>query len=106
MKQWIGMVLTIALSGCGTIETVSDETKAVDNLARWESDCHSIPRAYSGFAYQFCNLSGPARSGNHWSADTIFVDMGLSAIADTLILPYTGYQQLRWGSVPIRRLQY
>ena len=106
MRLWIVCTLAAALSGCGTIQTVSDESKAVDNLARWESSCHSIPRAYSGFAYQFCNLNGPARSGNHWSADTIFVDMGLSAIADTLILPYTGFQQLRWGSVPIRRLEY
>ncbi|HEN8719717.1 TPA: YceK/YidQ family lipoprotein [Pseudomonas putida] len=106
MRLGIVCTLAAALSGCGTIQTVSDESKAVDNLARWESSCHSIPRAYSGFAYQFCNLNGPARSGNHWSADTIFVDMGLSAIADTLILPYTGYQQLRWGSVPIRRLEY
>ena len=106
MKLWIGLACGLALSGCGTIETVSDESKAVDNLARWGSDCHSISRAYSGLAYQFCNLNGPARSGNHWSAGTVFVDMGLSTIADTLILPYTGYQQYKRGNVPIRRLEY
>jgi len=106
MRLWMGCALAAALSGCGTIETVSDESKAMDNLARWGSDCHSIPRAYSGFAYQFCNLNGPARSGNHWSAGTIFMDMGFSAIADTLILPYTGYQQYKRGNVPIRRLEY
>ncbi|WP_312935160.1 YceK/YidQ family lipoprotein [Pseudomonas sp.] len=105
-KLWIGAAFTAALSGCGTIETVSDESKAVDKLAHWGSDCHSIPRAYSGLMYQFCTLNGPARSGSHWSAETVFVDMGLSAVADTVILPYTGYQQLRKGSVPIRRLEY
>ncbi|MFS0827480.1 YceK/YidQ family lipoprotein [Pseudomonas phoenicis] len=106
MKRWIVVVLAVACTGCGTIETVSNESKAVDKLARWGSDCHSIPRAFSGFSYQLCNLSGPTRSGPHWSAETIFVDMGLSGIADTLVLPYTAYQQVQRGSIPIRRLEY
>lgn len=36
MKLWIGLACGVVLSGCGTIETVSDESKAVDNLARWD----------------------------------------------------------------------
>lgn len=106
MKTWMGCALAVVLSGCGTVATVSDKSKAVDNLAKWGSECRSIPQAYSGVAYQFCNLNSPERSGPHWSADTVFVDMGLSALADTLLLPYTGYQQLRWGSTPVRRLAY
>ncbi|KQQ54578.1 hypothetical protein ASF84_14710 [Pseudomonas sp. Leaf127] len=106
MKPWIGLALGIALSGCGTVRTVSNESKAVDDLAKWQTDCHQIPRIYSGVAYQFCNLNGPARSGPHWTAFSILLDMAASGVADTALLPYTGYQQYRRGSVPIRRLEY
>ncbi|MDP9523676.1 YceK/YidQ family lipoprotein [Pseudomonas putida] len=105
-KLWIGMALTLVLSGCGTVRTVSDESKAVDDLARWQTSCHTIPRAYSGVAYQYCNLNGPQRSGAHWAPFPILVDMAASGLADTLILPYTGYQQVRRGSIPIRKLEY
>lgn len=106
MKQWIATLLLAGLAGCGTIKTVTDEAEAVDDLARWESNCHSIPRAYSGVAYQFCNFDGPPRSGSHWSPGPILLDMAASAIADTLLIPYTGYQQFEHGNVPVRRLEY
>ena len=103
---WMGMALTIVMSGCGTVRTVSDESKAVNDLANWQTDCFTITRAYSGVSYQFCNLNGPQRKGGHWAPFPILVDMGASAIADTLILPYTGYHQYKRGNVPIRRLEY
>lgn len=106
MKLWIGLALGVALSGCGTVRTVSNESKAVDDLAKWQTDCYTIPRMYSGVAYQFCNLNGPPRSGPHWTTLPILLDMAASGVADTAILPYTGYQQYRRGSVPIRRLEY
>ncbi|WP_308813298.1 YceK/YidQ family lipoprotein [Pseudomonas capeferrum] len=57
-------------------------------------------------AYQFCNLDGPPRSGAHWAAPTIVLDMGLSGIADTVMLPYTGYHQFKHRNIPIRHKQY
>ncbi|WP_426811660.1 hypothetical protein ABOC32_25330 [Pseudomonas sp. WOUb67] len=32
--------------------------------------------------------------------------MAASGIADTVILPYTGYRQYKRGNVPLRRLEY
>nr|WP_314487707.1 YceK/YidQ family lipoprotein [uncultured Pseudomonas sp.] len=107
MKElWIGMTLALALGGCGTVRTVSNESKAVDDLAKWQTNCHTIPRAYSGVAYQFCNLNGPPRTGPHWATFPILLDMAASGVVDTVVLPYTGYQQYKQGNMPIRRLEY
>ena len=106
MKLWIGLALGVALGGCGTVRTVSDESKAVDDLAKWQTNCHTIPRIYSGVAYQFCNLNGPVRSGTESPPVDILMDMAASGLADTVLLPYTGYQQYRRGNVAIRRLEY
>jgi uncharacterized protein YceK len=106
MKRWIAGFLVAALSGCGTIKTLNDEKGASDDLARWKSNCQSIPRAYSGVAYQFCNLDAPPRSGPHWAVTPIALDMVVSGVADTLVLPYTGYMQYQHGDIKVRRKQY
>lgn len=106
MKPWIAGLAIAALSGCGTIKTLNDEKGAADDLAHWQSNCNTIPRAYSGAAYQFCNLNAPQRSGSHWAAPTIVLDLMISGIADTLVLPYTGYQQYQHGDIKVRRKQY
>lgn len=105
LKPWIIGFLLASLSGCGTLTTLMDEPGAADDLAKWRSNCEEIPRFYSGAAYQFCNLNSPARSGSHWSAPPVLLDMVLSAIADTVMIPYTGYQQYKHGSILIRREQ-
>ncbi|TDV47390.1 uncharacterized protein YceK [Pseudomonas graminis] len=106
MKPWIAACMIATLSGCGTIKTLNDEKGAADTLARHSSNCQSIPRAYSGAVYQFCTLNAPPVSGPHWSAPTIALDMALSAVADTVLLPYTGYQQYQQGDIKVRRKQY
>jgi uncharacterized protein YceK len=106
MKLWIASCFAVAISGCGTIKTLNDEEGAADNLAKWKSNCYSIPRVYSGAAYQFCNLDGPPRSGSHWAAPTIAMDLAISGIADTILLPYTGYLQYQQGDIKVRRKQY
>ncbi len=106
MKRWIVWVLAAALCGCGTVRTLSNESKAVDDLAQYDSYCHSLPRAYSGVAYQYCTLNGPVRPGEHWAPYPVVVDMAMSGVVDTLLLPYTGYQQYTRGNMPIRRLRY
>ena len=103
MKLWIAGFAVAMLSGCGTIKTLNDEKGAADDLAVWRSECKSIPRTYSGTAYQFCNLNSPERFGSHLGAKDVGFDMILSAVADTLVLPYTGYMQAARGSIPVRR---
>jgi len=103
MKGYIAGFLIAALSGCGTVKTLNDEEGAADDLARWNSNCASIPRTYSGTAYQFCSLNGPARMAADWEARQVALDMALSALADTVLVPYTLYRQAQYGPIPIRR---
>lgn len=106
MKTWILICIAAALTGCGTVKTLNDEAGAADDLARWKTSCNTIPRVYSGLSYQFCNLNSPSRSGPHWSAPTIAVDMVISGIADTIVTPYTAYQQYQRGDIQVRRKEY
>nr|WP_314578944.1 YceK/YidQ family lipoprotein [uncultured Pseudomonas sp.] len=105
MKVWITACCVAALSGCGTIKTLNDEKGAADDLASGHSNCHSIPRAYSGVAYNYCVLDGPEKYGVHSSAEAIVIDVLLSSVTDTVLLPYTLYQQGERGSIQVRRKQ-
>lgn len=105
MKLWITACLAAVLSGCGTIVTLTNEKGAADDLASWHSHCQTIPRAYSGVAYQFCTLNGPERFGGQSPASGVVFDLVLSGVADTVLIPYTGYQQYQLGSIPVRRKQ-
>lgn len=106
MRIWMTTCLIAAISGCGTIKTLTDEKGAADHLAKWQSNCNTLPRAYSGTSYQFCNLDSPTRSGAHWAVTPIALDLVASAIADTVVIPYTGYQQYRQGNIKVRRKAY
>jgi uncharacterized protein YceK len=106
VKPWIAGCLIAALSGCATVKTLVDEKGAADDLVTWPSYCHSIPRAYSGVAYRFCNLNGPTRTTFHWTPLVIAFDLVASAIADTVVIPYTGYQQYQLGNIQARRREY
>jgi uncharacterized protein YceK len=103
LKTWITGLLAIALSGCGTIVTLVNEQGAADELASWHSNCQSLPRAYSGLAYEFCTLNGPERHSQPTAASAAAFDLALSGIADTIVIPYTAYQQYQYGNIPVRR---
>ncbi|WP_462383767.1 YceK/YidQ family lipoprotein [Pseudomonas sp. Marseille-QA0892] len=105
MKIRIVWVAALALSGCGSVDTLTNERSAANDLARWDSRCGAIPRVYSGVFYQFCNLNSPPRHQHDpkTSPESILFDMGLSAIVDTVVIPYTAYQQIRQGSIEVRR---
>lgn len=105
MKVWMTACLAAALSGCGTITTVGNEKGAADDLASAHSNCKTIPRTYSGVAYNVCTLDGPQRYGVHNPMQTVVLDLALSGVADTLVLPYTVYQQYERGSILVRRKQ-
>ncbi|MFK3971203.1 YceK/YidQ family lipoprotein [Pseudomonas sp. NPDC087358] len=105
MKIWIAGCLVSAISGCGTIVTLSNEKGAANELASWHSNCQTIPRVYSGLAYEFCTLNGPERHADESAASAAAFDLVLSGIADTLVIPYTGYQQYQLGNIQVRRKQ-
>ncbi|MEG0859078.1 MAG: YceK/YidQ family lipoprotein [Pseudomonas sp.] len=108
MKAISTLLIAISLTGCGTINTVfRDDSVASGKLARWQSHCDAIPRVYSGAALDFCALHAEPRQTTDLtgqpSAFLVIVDLALSAVADTLALPYTLYAQHRDGDIPKTR---
>lgn len=80
-----------AISGCATGISLS----LAEKETRCGSDCN-VPRIYSGTAVDMCGLT----------ADNLalfaLVDLPLSLVADTLILPYTIYAQNKYGNISVK----
>ena len=72
--------------GCSTIGTLNG------TLAReWNGEPMHIPWIYAGVQYDFYGLTVS-------SENFALLDLPFSLVADTLVLPFTIYAQLRWGS--------
>lgn len=93
--------VTLALSGCGTLNTVlRDDVTATRELRNQKTYCQSIPRVYSGLAFDFCLLNAPP-DYTGVLVPLVLVDLAASGIADTVVLPYTIYQQSTLGNMGI-----
>ncbi|MGY2259013.1 YceK/YidQ family lipoprotein [Pseudomonas sp. SDO55104_S430] len=94
-------VISLALTGCGTFATVfQDEAEAAQGLRKQKTYCQSIPRTYSGLAYDFCVLNAPPDPTGMF-LPFILADMALSGALDTVALPYTLYRQTTDGNISI-----
>jgi len=97
----------LALSGCGTVNTVvRGDAVAAKNLREWRTRCASLPRVYSGAVYNFCILNGEPNPttdapGAPAAIPFAIVDIALSGVLDTLVLPYTVYRQLEEGNIEL-----
>ena len=108
MKLLPILIMVCTLAGCGTINTVfKDESVAAHNLGRYKTYCNSLPRIYSGAAYDFCILHAPEYSPplHEFTPGTsvVVIDFALSGIFDTAVLPYTIYRQYQDGNTAISR---
>lgn len=94
-------VCSLALSGCGTALTVlQNDEDAARSLRKQKTYCQSIPRVYSGLAYDFCILNAsPDPTGV--LVPFVLLDLTLSGVADTVCLPYTLYRQAADGNIGI-----
>jgi uncharacterized protein YceK len=98
---------SLALSGCGTAVTVlQDDATTAKDLRKRQTYCQSLPRVYSGLAYDFCILDSPpgntAGTAQLGFIPLIFFDLVASGVLDTVILPYTIYRQSEDGSLWIK----
>ncbi|WP_438298762.1 YceK/YidQ family lipoprotein [Pseudomonas sp. NMS19W] len=98
------MFAAASASGCGTINTTfRDDAVASNKLARWHSHCDSVSRIYGGAIFDYCTLDAEPRHSSgfdgHPAAALILLDLGMSAVADTLVLPYTVYLQNKHGDI-------
>lgn len=98
--------LSLTLVGCGTVTTVlRDDAVVSTDLKKQKTYCQSIPRVYSGVAYDFCVLNGPPNSMGAVAINDVpwvYFDFLASGVLDTLVLPYTIYRQSVDGSIDIR----
>ena len=94
-------VISLSISGCGTLNTVfREDVAATRELRKQKTYCQSIPRAYSGVAFDFCMLhAAPDPTG--FLIPFVLVDIAVSAVADTVVLPYTIYRQSADGNISI-----
>ena len=93
----------LLLASCGTMTTLSKPDFEVRNdLHSRNSRCESVPRMYSGVAYDYCVvMSDPASQHNEKYTEQYLADFVGSVIADTVVLPYTVIQQLDKGSLEL-----
>lgn len=101
----------LSLTACGTTNTVvRDQYIAVRNLKEVSTYCQSIPRVYSGVAYDFCKLhakpvrvhdEGLSKIDGVTSVPFAFLDMLICIATDTLALPYTIHQQYHYDNIEL-----
>jgi uncharacterized protein YceK len=105
MKTLAMLLAAMIFTGCGTFQTVvrSDEA-AAKSLKEQKTYCGAVPRIYSGVTYDFCSLHAPPGLGideYKYNNGTPFVliDVVISGVLDTMLLPYTIYRQQADGSI-------
>ncbi|AUG41856.1 YceK/YidQ family lipoprotein [Pseudomonas chlororaphis] len=107
MKTCFLLLAVLMLSGCGTIDTVfREDAVASQKLKERKSYCGGVPRIYSGVTYDFCSMHAPVPENGRTptgpaSTQGMLLDMAVSGVLDTLLLPYTIYQQQTDGSLII-----
>ena len=98
--------ITSVMAGCGTVNTaIRGDSVAVRELKAKKTYCQSVPRVYSGVSYDLCVLHAPPRSAGGLSLNDVpwpYLDVAVSGVMDTLILPYTIYRQSADGSLELR----
>jgi uncharacterized protein YceK len=89
------------LSGCGSALTVlQDDADVARDMRKQKTYCQSIPRIYSGLAFDFCVLNAPP-DPTGVLVPFVLLDLPLSGVLDTVSLPYTIYRQIEDGNLNI-----
>lgn len=103
MRMALILLLMMSIQSCGTFTTLSESDQRIaSKLKKKDTYCESVPRVYSGVSYDFCSLnSRPSNTEIDVLVGFYLLDGVLSAASDTLVLPYTIYQQSEKGSIQI-----
>ena len=95
----------IIACGCATSKTVGVSAGAalIPNYLNSRTACSSLPRIYSGLAYNYCFAINAERRDpvmyNSVEQSVYLLDSVSSAILDTVVLPYTIYSQANKGNI-------
>jgi uncharacterized protein YceK len=91
--------MTVFVPGCGTVIT-----RAVG--PNWAPPDPPLPRVYSGVLFDLTCLWRPEAYATDTIAGFCFFDLPLSLVADTVILPLTLYEQIKYGSYGTPHLRH
>lgn len=98
--------IAVSLTGCGTVNTViRGDSVARHDLNQVKTACKAIPRIYSGISYDICILRGEPSYTTLWlgsAPQLMLIDLALSGVLDTIVLPYTIYEQINEGHINLR----
>ena len=99
--------MALVIQGCGTIQTLSpaDNHVEISHMGK-KSYCKKIPRIYSGTFFEVCKLNGePSYTENLGfnigGLPLFIIDIPLSIVTDTLVLPYTAARQYKDGNISV-----
>src|ERR1022692_4403902 len=86
---------TLLLTGCGSYRRLSQDDREIKyGLNNYRTNCSSLPRVYSGVSYDICKVNSSTVEFSKQLKETLhYGDIGLSAICDTVALPYSIYKQ-------------
>lgn len=106
--QTVIILLTFVCSGCATTKNVNVIENGAITHNYWNSrtHCNSLPRVYSGVAHNACFALFAERSHGEiyssFEAGGYLLDTFASAMADTLVLPYTICTQYQRGNIRVK----
>lgn len=103
MRNAVLLMLSLMTVGCGTINTVGRDNYDVgSSLIKQGSYCETMPRLYSGVGYNICKMNSKPIDYGTILLGFAVIDSMLSAVTDTVVLPYTLYSQNTYGSFDLR----
>ena len=91
LRTAIILLIATHISGCGTALSlaISEETIC--------DEFNSLSRVYSGAAIDYRCIYHPDQPETNNVEFLCIIDMPISIVLDTIVLPYTGYTQLKYG---------
>ncbi len=107
LKNLILILSALLCCSCATVKTLSPENShVVIQHQGKKSYCEEIPRIYSGVSYNLCLLYGePNRNGDLGGGlngvPWFIFDSVFSAVADTVVIPYTLVAQTTKGNIKV-----
>ena len=100
MRRAILVCVVATLCGCATIYSLSSD-RMEGEMHEDTSHPRSLPRLYSGVVVDGYCVGQSFSEGREAAGQIGFfclLDVPLSLVVDTLVLPYTAYQQIRFGN--------
>ncbi|BFM10107.1 YceK/YidQ family lipoprotein [Simiduia litorea] len=95
--------MVLSISACGTSSTLSkSDTEIKAKLSQHRTACKSIARVFSGVAYDICRLNTLPNSTFYNPLLVVYlIDTPVSAVFDTVALPYTVIKQSQAGNIEL-----